>query len=371
MDTDMLPLDLQYPIETPPPGISPNLVNPDSNAYQVYITAGICFDRIRSQEGYHGRRKSVYLDSSSDQRLVLLRQLIRRFQVVFITGLMLCLAFTIITISCVSGSVFGEEARNVLLNSFTKSQLVLCLLVEILRPLALCIVKISVFILYLQLFSVLQWMRIVSITGIVVISLWHLSTCIAFAVMCSPTGSSHLDFLAALVSPMCARTRSLVVTQGVGNVVTDVFLLVLPLPVVWTLHIPLGRKLGVSSMFLVGLSACASSAMGLYYRVLYYDAGQNNIRLVVPVWATAIAEAAAGVMICCMPSTAAVFKALKQPIKSSERQRRREHSQSYHLPPSSAAERYTAWADSEADSLSLREMNLGNGSIRKKTKLEM
>lgn len=97
-------------------------------------------------------------------------------------------------------------------------------------------------------------MRIVSITGIVVISLWHLSTCIAFAVMCSPTGSSHLDFLAALVSPMCTRTRSLVVTQGVGNVVTDVFLLVLPLPVVWTLHIPLGRKLGVSSMFLVGLS---------------------------------------------------------------------------------------------------------------------
>ncbi|KAF5126387.1 hypothetical protein E5D57_011084 [Metarhizium anisopliae] len=63
--------------------------------------------------------------------------------------------------------------------------------------------------------------------------------------------------------------------------------------------------------------------MGLYYRALYYDAGQNNIRLVVPVWATA------------------------------------------------AAERYTAWDDSEADSLSLWEMNLGNGSIRKKTKLEM
>ncbi|QLI73862.1 uncharacterized protein G6M90_00g093790 [Metarhizium brunneum] len=140
---------------------------------------------------------------------------------------MLCLAFTVMTITCVSGGAFGEEAWNVVLSSFTKSQLVLGLLVEVVSPLAICFVKISVFILYLQLFSVLQWMRVVSITGIVVISVWHLSISIAFAVMCSPTGSSQLDFLAALVSPMCTRTRSLVVTQGVGNVVTDVFPLVL------------------------------------------------------------------------------------------------------------------------------------------------
>ncbi|KAF5126386.1 hypothetical protein E5D57_011083 [Metarhizium anisopliae] len=236
----MLSRNLQYPIQTPPPGITPNFVNPDSNAYQVYITAGVCIPLIlmfaffRFVSIAYAHRKATVADES------------------------------------VSGGAFGEEAWNVVLSSFTKSQLVLFeslrenakgssptklgLLVEVVSPLAICFVKISVFILYLQLFSVLQWMRVVSITGIVVISVWHLSISIAFAVMCSPTGSSQLDFLAALVSPMCTRTRSLVVTQGVGNVVTDVFLLVLPLPVVWTLHIPLGRKLGVSSMFLVGLS---------------------------------------------------------------------------------------------------------------------
>ncbi|EXV05275.1 hypothetical protein X797_002963 [Metarhizium robertsii] len=269
MDTDMLPLDLQYPIETPPPGIAPNFVNPDSNAYQVYITAG---DTLTGRLPWPTKISLLEFFFRSAPRSSATTNQKVSSRLYYGIG--------------VSGSVFGEEAWNVLLSSFTKPQLVL--------------------------FSVLQWMRIVSITGIVVISLWHLSTCIAFAVMCSPTGSSHLDFLAAFFSSKCSRTRSLVVIQGIGNVVTDVFLLVLPLPVVWTLRIPLGRKLGVSCMFLVGLSA-----MGLYYRALYYDAGQNNIRLVVTVWATAIAEVAAGVMICCMPPTAALLKCLKQSINSS------------------------------------------------------
>lgn len=70
MDTDMPPLDLQYPIETPPPGISPNLVNPDSNAYQVYITAGVCiplmliFAFIRFVSIGYAHRKVTMADES-------------------------------------------------------------------------------------------------------------------------------------------------------------------------------------------------------------------------------------------------------------------------------------------------------------------
>ncbi|KAK9439744.1 hypothetical protein VB005_07903 [Metarhizium brunneum] len=234
----------------------------------------------------------------------------------------------------------------------------------------------SVLILYLHLFSVLQWMRIVSITGIVVISLWHLSTCIAFAVMCSPTRSSHLDFLHAFFSSKCSRTWSLVVIQGIGNVVTDVFRLVLPLPVVWTLRIPLGRKLGVSSMFLVGLSACASSAMRLYYRALYYDAGQNNIRLVVTVWTTAGSgsrrhdplHATHGRTVQMLETADKVVEFLSPEMLLIYVTR---GAFTILSPAPSARKRYTAWVDTEVDTLSLREMNLANGSVRKKTKVKM
>jgi hypothetical protein len=42
MDPQTLSRYLDYPTQTPPPGVLPNFVNPDSNAYQVYITAGVC-----------------------------------------------------------------------------------------------------------------------------------------------------------------------------------------------------------------------------------------------------------------------------------------------------------------------------------------
>lgn len=98
-------------------------------------------------------------------------------------------------------------------------------------------------------------MRVAAITGMVLITAFHIAISIAFAVMCAPrTGSGQLDFLSALISDTCTRSRVIIVIQGIGNVVTDLFLLILPLPAIWTLQMPLRRKLAVSAMFLVGLS---------------------------------------------------------------------------------------------------------------------
>lgn len=42
MDPATLSQYLQYPIQAPPPGVTPNFVNPDSTSYQVYATAAVC-----------------------------------------------------------------------------------------------------------------------------------------------------------------------------------------------------------------------------------------------------------------------------------------------------------------------------------------
>ncbi|RYP77945.1 hypothetical protein DL771_000804 [Monosporascus sp. 5C6A] len=363
MSPETLSQYLDYPIQSPPPGVTPNFVNPDSTAYQVYVS-----------KTFLGGR-TVVID-----------------EIVFVVGLVLCLAFIAMTIACVSGGAFGRDAWNVLLGAFTKSQLV------ILLPLAICFVKTSVLILYFQIFSILKWMRIASIAGIVAITAFHVSLSIAFGAMCAPsTGASQVDFLAAFVSDTCTRTRSIVVLQGVGNVVTDFFLLILPLPAVWALQMPLRRKLAVSAMFLIGISI-----IGLCYRVQYYTAGENNIRLVVPLWATAMAEETAGVMICCMPSTAAVFKSVKGPVLSwlssmSERalrltgqsrsgillsssnsnlRRTLEHKtpentrNPVYCHPGSH-DRHTAWVETEVDTYPLPQLNPGQLCIGKKTEVEV
>ena len=35
-----------WPLSTPPPAVTPNFVNPDSIAWEVNLTAGICFTLI-------------------------------------------------------------------------------------------------------------------------------------------------------------------------------------------------------------------------------------------------------------------------------------------------------------------------------------
>lgn len=306
MDPATLEQYLDYPIQAPPDGVTANFVNPESTAYQVYITAGVCLalmvvfslTRLLSKI-YFGPRK-IKID-----------------EIVFVSGLFLCFMFIAMTVACVSGSAFGRHSWDVLLGAFTKPQLVLSLLVEIFLPMAICLVKVSVLILYWQIFQVLRWMRIACIVSITCITAFHLSLSIAFAVMCAPsTGSSQIDFLAAFISDTCSRTRALVVIQGAGNVISDVFLVVLPLPAVLKLQMPLKRKIAVSSMFLVGISACASSIISLIYRVQYYTAGDDNTRLVVPLWATSMAEEAAAVMICCAPTTASFYKLAKPSVRT-------------------------------------------------------
>ena len=42
MDPQALSKLLGYPLAEPPPGVTPNFDNPESIAYQIYITASVC-----------------------------------------------------------------------------------------------------------------------------------------------------------------------------------------------------------------------------------------------------------------------------------------------------------------------------------------
>jgi hypothetical protein len=50
----------------------------------------------------------------------------------------------------------------------------------------------------------------------------------------------------------CSRAKPDAIAQGIGNILLDLYALVLPLPVVWGLHLPLKKKLGLMIIFLTG-----------------------------------------------------------------------------------------------------------------------
>ena len=76
---------------------------------------------------------------------------------------------------------------------------------------------------------------------------------IVFIVMCGPKhGQSQISYISALGGSQCRQTRPLVIILGVVNIISDLYLILLPLPAVWSLQLPLSRKVGVSAMFLTG-----------------------------------------------------------------------------------------------------------------------
>ena len=114
-------------------------------------------------------------------------------------------------------------------------------------------IKLSLFVLYLEVFGVLRWLRIMSFVGMLITGLFYFATMVSFIIMCSPkNGHSQFAYLTALASPECAKSEPLSITIGAVNVVSDMYLVILPLPAVWSLQLPLRRKIGVSAMFLTG-----------------------------------------------------------------------------------------------------------------------
>ena len=91
-----------------------------------------------------------------------------------------------------------------------------------------------------------------SYVGLIITGLFYFASMAAFLILCSPkSGHSQIDYITALAAPQCA-SQALSVTTGAVNVISDLYLVVLPLPAVWGLQLPLRRKIGVSAMFLTG-----------------------------------------------------------------------------------------------------------------------
>jgi hypothetical protein len=111
--------------------------------------------------------------------------------------------------------------------------------------------KASLFLLYLRLFSPDRWTRNLIYFGLVTTFVMYLATTVAFGVLCLPRpGESWLE---ALLSPRCTKSLSMTYVQGIFNVVSDFYVLIIPIPVTLKLQLPLQKKIGVCAIFMTGL----------------------------------------------------------------------------------------------------------------------
>lgn len=113
------------------------------------------------------------------------------------------------------------------------------------------LVKLSLLLLYLRIFTSVRHLRILIFVGIAFhLALYTTSFVLEF-VFCYPRQGQ--SFLMSFTAPSCARhAAKLGIAQGVGNIISDFGLLIPPLPVVWKLQLSFQKKIGVITIFMTG-----------------------------------------------------------------------------------------------------------------------
>ena len=95
------------------------------------------------------------------------------------------------------------------------------------------------------------WFRVCVWTAAALVTIVHLSSVPIYIVFCTPrVGNSWED---VLVTSQCAPTIEHQLIQGVLGLVLNVFILIIPLPIIFGLNLPKRRKAGIIVTFSYGI----------------------------------------------------------------------------------------------------------------------
>lgn len=132
----------------------------------------------------------------------------------------------------------------------TKSKLIIikCFYVLQLAYVAtLPLVKISVLLFYYRIFPQKRFRYALYGMGIFLI-LFFLSSVLAVVLQCLPIHG----FWEPDITHHCFDQVTFYIAQGSLNFVSDVFVVLMPIPLLWKLRLPLARRLGLVIVFLLG-----------------------------------------------------------------------------------------------------------------------
>ncbi|KAL2050957.1 hypothetical protein ABVK25_008856 [Lepraria finkii] len=165
--------------------------------------------------------------------------------------------------------------------------------------------KLALFILYYRIFALNRWTKIAIYSGIILTGLFYLASSIALIVLCIPRRNESWTSMTNVTR--CERAEVMGDVQGIFGLASDLYIFILPLPVLFRLQMSLKKKLGITAIFLTGFIGIVASSIGLYFRV----PESNNSDLTwnePPAAGLAVVEAAIGVVCGSVPHLPAFFR---------------------------------------------------------------
>jgi len=207
--------------------------------------------------------------------------------------------------------ILGIHTWDVPVGHLTAAFLKTNLASQCLYDLTAIFVKVSLLVLYLRIFKPSDRARIMIWAGIVFIVLFYTACVIAAVVIYVPPRSEPNGWISLRPASVYTALLNIVAVQGFIGILTDFYILFIPMHMVLGLHLPLGRKVGVCAIFMTGLIGCICSIIGVVYRFEERTSG-DTLWATIPAYAVGIVELSIGIICSCMP---VIFVLLKGMLK--------------------------------------------------------
>ncbi|KAL2038596.1 hypothetical protein N7G274_008644 [Stereocaulon virgatum] len=124
--------------------------------------------------------------------------------------------------------------------------------------------KITFFIMYLDIFHLMRWLKISAYIGGFVRVLFYGSMTVFYFVLSTP--GRHETWFEKLQGRGQHYILAFNIPQSCGGPVIDLYILVLPILGVIRLQMPIRRKVGVILIFMSATMVCLCSLLSIYYR---------------------------------------------------------------------------------------------------------
>lgn len=227
-------------VRPPPPGVTPNFNHFSSAVNAVFIAAGICGFVV------------VLLAVMRLYTKICLRPKWAVSDYFALLGMAWAVGYIPLIASVFNQGQFGHHSWDVLVAKLSNKQYLLVLLAEVLYGPVLFIIKMSLLLVYREVWRYSpSWMRQCSMAGIIVFGLFYLAMTAAEIALCAPRSGE--DYILALSSPRCQRTKALAICSGVFNIISDTYLLALPIKPTWDIHGPISKRLSITVVFMSGI----------------------------------------------------------------------------------------------------------------------
>ncbi|KAH8651315.1 hypothetical protein BX600DRAFT_516895 [Xylariales sp. PMI_506] len=159
---------------------------------------------------------------------------------------------------------------------------------QILYNTAMAFVKMTFLFQFFRIFRYVPTMRFVYIIAIVLVGIWSISQVMINVISCTPAGATWNKL--AYPNAKCVSPNFLTRGTAIGSIVTDIIVLFLPLPTLWSLRLRASQKWAAFGVFGVGAIVPIISAGRLWSVITPPPAGYLNTAC----WSTA--ELAAGIV---------------------------------------------------------------------------